>query len=179
MEFVHTSADYPATDRFNDHDPLVATILTRPNTFAEWQSLNFTPTELMNTSVSGFPADPDVDGKPNGVEAVLGTEPRLTGPGSGGPVRAIIVGTGASQRAALAFDTPDIALDDVTMEVQESPSLATGSFSTIATKVGSSGWTGSATVTVTPIVQDRVHIEVQSLQTLSAGKTFLRLKVHQ
>jgi hypothetical protein len=73
---------------------------------------------------------------------------------------------------------PATGLTGFTFEAQESTTIpAAASFSTIATKVGAAPWSGPATVTVTPISDDRVHVEVQSLQTLSAGKTFLRLKV--
>jgi hypothetical protein len=51
------------------------------------------------------------------------------------------------------------------------------SWSTIASKVGTSSWSGLATVTVMSISVDWVHLEVQSLQNLRVDTTFLRLKV--
>ena len=178
IEAVHTSSEYAAADRFTDYDPLVALILAGPPaTFAEWQSLHFTAQELSDSAVSGFFADPDSDAKDNELEAALGSDPRLGSTGNDAAVSAAWVGMGSDRRLALRFDMPSAALTDLTLAVEESASLSPSSWSTIATKAGAASWTGPATVTVTPVSANTVQVEVQSLQNLSAGRTFLYLKV--
>ena len=45
-------------------------------TFADWQALYFTPTEISDWTISGLYADPDNDGSPNYNEFAAGTLPR-------------------------------------------------------------------------------------------------------
>lgn len=176
IEVVHVSSEYGISNRFSDYDPLVALILTAPTNFTQWQSFYFDAQELTNVLVSGFTADPDNDRKANGLEAALGSDPRSSSENAG-TVTAAIVGTGAARKLAMFFEMPSVALSDLTLTVEESTSLATNSWTAIATRVGAGAWSGTATVTVTPISADKVQVQVQSPQDISTPRTFLRLKV--
>ena len=50
-------------------------ILPVPPTFAQWQNANFTLGQLNDPNISGWSADPDGDGIPNGLEYYFHTNP--------------------------------------------------------------------------------------------------------
>ena len=49
-----------------------------PLRFDFWKTLFFSGSDLTDDNVSGFSADPDDDGLPNGIELALGTDPTLS-----------------------------------------------------------------------------------------------------
>ena len=49
--------------------------LTSPPSFADWQAADFTPAQLNDPQISGWNADPDHDGIPNGLEFFFNTDP--------------------------------------------------------------------------------------------------------
>jgi hypothetical protein len=59
-------------------DPLIDTVsvqLQPPPTFAHWQTTHFNQMQLTDTNVSGWIADPDLDGIRNGFEYFFNTDP--------------------------------------------------------------------------------------------------------
>jgi hypothetical protein len=52
-----------------------ASFVPDPVGFAEWQAAEFSAGQLADPNVSGFSADPDADGHPNGIEFFAGSDP--------------------------------------------------------------------------------------------------------
>ncbi len=72
VQFTDLVGANPGADLMLD----TVSILPLPLSFPEWQSLYFTAAEQGNPAISGWSADPDSDGIPNGLEDFFHTDPR-------------------------------------------------------------------------------------------------------
>lgn len=143
-----------------------------PESFARWQDAFFAPAELLDPALSGFAADIDLDGLANGLEYLLGSDPRTTS-SDRSPVPAP---DGTGSRLELTFVMPELPGADLMIEVQASTTLAPGSWRAIATKSGTAPWGGAATVTVVPLGGGKVQVTIEDPALISDGpRRFLRV----
>lgn len=130
-------------------------------TFALWQS---------GFGAGSFTADDDYDGIANGIEYLLGTNPK-TASNSSAVFSVAAISNGA---ASVTFQIPVDPGDDAHYRVQASANLV--NWTTIALKDGSSAWSGSAAVNVMPLANGAQNA-VTVIETLPAQATsrFYRL----
>jgi hypothetical protein len=111
-----------------------------PLTYDSWSTAQFTPLELAAPTISGPGADPDRDGIPNLVEAAIGSSPKANDP----PMSALsLISTtlaGATRHTVLATRRAEIPVENLLLEIQASPSLSDGSWTTLARKPGAGNW---------------------------------------
>jgi uncharacterized protein DUF642 len=72
LEFSDIGSANPDADIVIDTASIA---LTSPPSFADWQAAHFTPAQLNDPQISGWNADPDHDGIPNGLEFFFNTDP--------------------------------------------------------------------------------------------------------
>lgn len=146
------------------------------NTYLLWAQGAFSEGERNDPSISGFWSDRDGDGLPNGLEAVLGTDPK---DGADGPLvapRCDTIGAAGDAHLGLGFVLTQPYFLGIGLRVEASASLMPGSWTTIAQGIDGDVWTGPANVTETPLPGGRVHILVEDLTPISGtSKRFLRL----
>jgi hypothetical protein len=97
-------------------------VFQKPQSFASWQALKFTSSELANSAISGPNADPDHDGVSNLMEYALGLEPKSFS-ASGLPVLGQQQ-VGGKNYLTLTFPKPRV-IGDVQYTVLVSDDLAT------------------------------------------------------
>lgn len=172
--------DFDGVDNTSDGGWIDQVVFTPApiSTYTEWASSYFTASEMQNPLIAGIQADADQDGIANGVEAALGSNPRLAGAG-GSPFTTAITGIGANGHLVLIFDMPGSPLSGLKLEVQETSSLTTIAWTTVASKTGASSWTGPASVQTTTLPSGRIHVEASGLAPLGTPTEFLRLKVSE
>ena len=96
--------------------------------------------------VLAFDADFDADGLPNGYEYILGLDPRVSDTDSPRKLNFQLM----EDRATLSLTLAASYMASVTIRLQSSDTLEPGSWSTIATRDPSTGWSGPAAVTEVP-----------------------------
>lgn len=125
------SSDLSTSSMSNASSTLAATfpsysmtviVLSKPQSFASWQTQKFTPTELSNPSISGANADPDHDGLSNLMEYALSFEPKTANP-AGSPALGKMQVSGKNY-LTLTFPKPRV-IGDVQYIVQVSDDLHT------------------------------------------------------
>jgi len=119
-----------------------------PRNYAAWQEFYFTPGELGDPLLSGFLADADGDGVPNGAEAVLRTHPRdgSAAQGANALPRGLRSSDDINAPFAVQFQMGEPCLSDVIIRVRASDSLLPAAWAVVAEKEGSNAWTGAANV---------------------------------
>ena len=127
-----------------------------PGSYAEWQTAFGT---------GAFEADDDEDGVANGIEFLLGTNPKM--PGAFPLSELMPVDLPPNKSAAVTFSIPAEPADDAHYRVQAGPDLV--NWTVIASKDGAGPWTGTANVTIDPPVAGLTKITVA--ETLPAGTT--------
>jgi len=142
------------------------------NTYADWASPYFSPTEM--ATIGAFTADADGDGIPNGIESAMGTHPRQASS------RATIttdMGTNGSL-LHLRFQRAEPLPSDVTLTVRTSPDLGSDNWTLLTQKTGSGAWSTPAAVVEGTAAGGIVPVAVHAL---SAGPShlFMRLEVSQ
>ena len=138
--------------------------LTADN-YAQWQS---------GYGTGAFDADDDGDGVPNGIEFLLGTNPKAAFGAGEYPLMELKPVSGANVTAGLTFKIPADSSFDAIYRVSASSDLVT--WTSIATKIGGSAWGGSATVTTGSVVAGYTNITVAETLALNTPKRFHRLE---
>lgn len=150
--------------------------------YSHWLSRHFSAGEIANPLIGGFHADPDGDGACNGLEAALGTDPRLHDTPPGGMLTScsLPLPPGASDHLKLVFDRAEDAPYDVTLLVQVSSTLEPDSWATIAQKTGVNPWTGSASVSEGTPGGGRVRVTVyDTVISRDHSRRFMRVVASQ
>jgi hypothetical protein len=134
-----------------------------------WEKIYFS-----DTWQSIGPADdPDGDGRLVLLEAVLAGNPNGLDPS---PLTVAVV-SGSPPLLGIRFALTDPLPANATLIVEGTSSLQAGTWETLATKVASGGWTGSATVESSPAVGGKVTVIVRDTAHVGGAKRFLRLRV--
>ena len=132
--------------------------------FATWQTA---------LGVSGANVDTEGDGLDHLVEYALALDPKV------GDIEKALMSAGidpAQTHLQGTFSLPATCPADIKYLVQISDQL--GSWTTVATKVGNGGWTGTATVSTSSAVGARVTVTVTDPNSLASDqRDFLRLKM--
>jgi hypothetical protein len=110
-------------------------------TYDDWALTYFSYAELQTIGALG--EDPDGDGVPNGVEAVMGGHPRDAGnaPRSEGEVSAV-----GGSHLVIRFNRAQNLPDDLRIVIQAGPGLDPADWTGLVTKSGTTPWTGSGVV---------------------------------
>jgi YD repeat-containing protein len=133
-----------------------------------WRRQQFTDSEVQLESVSGPLADPDNDGTKNLVEYVLSSSAKSSS--TNVLPRVTIV----SSHAVFTFKR-NLSATDVTLKIEACDDLNSGSWSTIATKVGNGSWTAASGVNASEDGTGSVSVTDSVLST-NGNKRFLRLR---
>ena len=151
-------------------DPL-ATASFQPASAYETWSFNETGSTAYVDDLLDSEADFDSDGLPNAYEYILGLDPSLSDTNSARKLEFQF--TDDDQTLSLTLDTNNVS--SATIHLQSSDTLAPESWSTIATRDPSAGWSGSASVTETPD-GNTLAVEIIDPAT-SSDKRFYRLLI--
>ena len=117
--------------------------------------------------------DPDLDGRPNLVEAVFATDPNHPD----GTALATPVIASTPRVLGIRFSLADPIPAGATLVVEGTGDLQAGTWQALATKVANGAWTGTATVEQTPPANGKVTVIVRDTAHAGATKRFLRLRV--
>jgi len=144
-------------------------------TFAGWQSTQFPGGGASSTAL----ADADADGVANLLEYALNRNPNgATGVNGASGMGSVVI---ASSRAWLHLDVPEPAMPDILYTVQGSSTLA-GSWTDLAQKAGSGGWTwlggGTSRISQGALSGGRLPTEIGMPDSANGQpRYFLRLQV--
>ena len=129
-----------------------------PGTYAEWQA---------HFGTGAFDADDDHDGISNGIEFLLGTNPKLNASPGQAPLLELPPVNAGNVTARVTFTIPKLPATDAHYRLKASDDLKT--WTLIASKDGIGPWTGSANVTSNPPVGGFAPVTVA--ETLPANTT--------
>jgi hypothetical protein len=149
-------------------DPLATAGFQTASPYEIWSLQQAGTTAYVNEQLD-FEADFESDGLPNGYEYILGLDPGASDTDS--PRRLDFQFMEAEQTLSLVLQADNA--NAATIQLQTSATLEPGSWSTIATRESSTGWSGTAGVTETAD-GDRLHVTIVD-PTASDGKRFYRL----
>lgn len=156
------------------------TILPAANGYVAWRESNFPDHDLLST----HDKDADGDGAANLVEYSLGRSPLLVSNLDGAaslPTAAIASANPLlNDRIALQVSLPEPAAGDITYVVEGAATLD-GSFTPLATKIGTGGWTwnpgGTSRIVIGSPAGGRVNVTVGDSQAMNATtRRFLRMR---
>ena len=117
--------------------------------------------------------DADADGCPNLVEYALGSNPLSADPS---PLTPFIDAAG---RQAVTVFLADPPRTDVTITLEESPNLVTGSWTSFASRQGAGAWSGPAVVTPGSAANGRVPVNFADPPPFASPGRFVRLRASQ
>ena len=141
------------------------TITDRP--FDAWRATYF---GVGNIAANTLPtADFDGDGRPNLLEYALATNPTLAQPGPG-----YVVDSQSASNMTLSF-TRSLNMTGLTLRILTSDTMAAGSWTAIATKVGAAAWTTAAGASVTDNSATGAVVVTDAVTTASRRTRFLRV----
>lgn len=140
----------------------VVRISVTADTYNQWQT---------GYATGAFSADDDLDGIPNGVEFLLGTNPKAA---TAAPLTELKPVVGADLTTGVSFKIPSDPASNARYRVEGSFDLV--SWTQIAVKDGSGAWTGSAAVTTGGTVSGLTQITVTETLDPSFKKRFHRLR---
>ncbi|MGH8047338.1 MAG: glycosyl hydrolase [Chthoniobacterales bacterium] len=143
------------------------TILDRP--YDAWRAQKFGT--QANTAASLPAADYDNDGKPNALEFAVNTNPIVSQSLTGQSLD-----PQGGDKAKFTFTRPVLATG-LTLRIKASSTLASGSWTTIATKVGDASWTSSAGVVVNDNPATGAVTVTDSESITSQPRRFMKLEV--
>lgn len=158
------------------------TISPSANGYYAWRENNFPDHDPLSTPL----ADRDGDGISNLIEYALGSSP-LSGSANNGPSalpQALIASPEAllNGRLTLQVELPDPAASDL-IHVVEAASSLTGTWTPLATKVGTGTWIwnpgGTSRIVLGTPASGRIIVKIGDSVAISAGtRRFLRLKTY-
>ncbi len=158
------------------------TISPSANGYYTWRENNFPDHDPLSTPQ----ADRDGDGISNLIEYALGSSP-LSGSANNGPAALPQALTAAPEallngRLALQVNLPNPAASDL-IHVVEAASSPAGTWTPLATKVGTGAWTwnpgGTSRIILGTPASGRIVVKVGDSVAISAGsRRFLRLKTY-
>jgi hypothetical protein len=134
------------------------------NSFNEWRT---------GFAAGVYTADDDGDGVANGIEFLLGTNPKVAS-SRGAPITELRPAEGATRTASVTFDIPADPPPDAHYRVRASSDLL--SWTTIASKDGGGPWIGTAAVTTEPPLNGLTKITISESLPLSTTRRFHRLE---
>ncbi|MDB6152363.1 MAG: hypothetical protein JWL90_816 [Chthoniobacteraceae bacterium] len=144
--------------------------IASPDSFGAWMAYY---------NIAGTTSDGDLDGIPAVIEYALGLDP-TNATDADGPSALPFTSLDATRHLVLHFSIPSNAFasqlhgfSDTVYTVQASTTL--GNWTTIATKSVNTPWTGTATVTLGSVINNRVPVHVQDAGV--AAPRYLRLQV--
>ncbi len=133
-----------------------------PDSYAEWQ---------IAYGTGAFELDDDNDGIPNGVEFLLGTNPKFS---SASPLRELApVVVGFNLQVGMTFQMPQTPAADARYRIEGSDDMRT--WREIASKDGAGPWSGTASVATAAPVAGYVQVTVTEMRTFSTVRRFHRL----
>lgn len=141
-------------------------VLSNASTYAQWQTAYGT---------GAFNADDDRDGVPNGIEFLLGTNPKSAFAAGESPVQALpVTKNGSGVTAGVTFEAPATSPSDTHYRVRATSDLV--NWTLIASKDGTSAWSGSATVTTSAAAPGRINVKISESLPLGTTRRFYRLE---
>jgi len=156
----------------------------QPYTYTTWLNEKFTSADLADSAFSGPNADPDSDGLSNLVEAALGGLPKVSNPGDFG-LKLVSTGTsGGFFNVVLSTARAETPVQNLRLQIQGSPSMAAGSWMTLAERTGDGNWVivgaGVAAPQEAAAVSGVVPVRInEALASPAAVNRFYRLNVSQ
>lgn len=136
-----------------------------PATYAAWQAAS---------GAGAFNTDDDGDGIANGIEFLLGTNPKSNASVGQPPLVELPPINGGNVTARVAFSIPEFPATDARYRLKASDDLVT--WTLIASKDGAGPWSGSATVTSDAPGGGFTRITVAETLSASTVKRFHRLE---
>ena len=153
-------------------DPLATASFQPASAYETWTFEQAGSTAYVNDQLE-FEADFEADGLLNGYEYILGLNPTESDTDSARKLEFQF--NNDNKTLSLTLDTNNVS--SATIRLQSSDTLAPGSWSTIAIRDPSAGWTGSTSVTETPD-GDTLTVEIID-PTAVTGKRFYRLSISE
>ena len=144
-----------------------------PATIAQWRALYFGTTNNSGNAADG--SDPDNDGWVNLLEYAAGQNPLTSNPE---PItEAAVVSAQGSNWLQVSFSRNSNATD-LRWDIQAADSLTPVAWSTLASYIRPSGWTGAASLAETSLGSERVQVVMRDPQSISsANARFYRVLV--
>ena len=136
-----------------------------PATYAAWQAAY---------GAGAFNTDDDGDGIANGIEFLLGTNPKSNASVGQPPLVELPPINSGNVTARVAFSIPEFPATDARYRLKASDDLVT--WTLIASKDGAGPWSGSATVTSDAPGGGFTRITVAETLSASTVKRFHRLE---